>query len=131
MPCVPAVIELVSDATSQGIIRFNRILTQPELPEFSYNWPGSGLVELVDIGVYRIIASIPVNSDCGIPCQVNLQIGNVLKSIVTSTGGERILHFLAIYNKDNNDTEEVKFTFYGTDSGGFTQGSKLRVEKEL
>jgi len=130
MACSPWVLVVKSTNVSNRneVINWNQITEQPEGPEFGIS---DGVITLVDTDQYLISASVPVNSDCGLECSVNLQVGNTWVSIRTSSGGERVLQFVYEYNKTNNDTEEVKFTFHAADSGSFTQNALLRIEKEF
>jgi len=129
MACSPWVLvcKSIEACVRNEVIGWNQIIEQPETPEFGIS---DGVITLVDSDRYVISGSIPVNSDCGLECSVNLQIGNTLIAIRTSTGGSRILQFVHEYNKENNDTEEVRFTFHAADEGSYTQGGTLRIEKD-
>jgi len=129
MACDPFVLEAkATNITINGnVLNWNVIIQEPETPEFNND---NGLIQVVDTGLYLISASLPIQSDCGLTCYVTLKINGALKQTRTSSGGSRTLQFVYLYDKQDNNTDNIEFTFHANDQGSFSQNGTLRIEKD-
>lgn len=88
----------------------------------------NGIVQIVDAGLYVISGWARVYQDCGLESVLTLTGGpNTLQT--RAGAGQRVVHFLADYQKLNNDSDDIAINFTSiNDAGAYVKGAYLRIE---